>query len=204
MLNKDNYETPTTKSINYTNKLVKKQIVWWKTFFDVQAPYRWNLWQLKPGFTLDIGCGIGRNLINLQGKGIGIDHCLPSVQVARKRGLSAFKPDDFQTSKFNTPQKFDSILLAHVAEHMNQNEVLELLKEYIHLLKPGGKLIIITPQEVGYRSDPTHVELMNFSKLRNITKQLGLKTFKEYSFPFPRFFGYLFIYNEFISVNYKL
>jgi SAM-dependent methyltransferase len=192
-----------TQDKDYTNLLVEKQKVGWKRFFDVQAPYRWNLQRLKPGLTLDIGCGIGRNLINLKGKGIGVDHNLNSVQIARNLGLTAFTPEEFQNSAFNTCQKFDSLLLSHVAEHMKQKEVVELLKEYLPLLKPEGKLILITPQEAGYNSDPTHVEFMDFSRLQNITSQLGFKVFKEYSFPFPRVIGHFFIYNEFISVSCK-
>jgi 2-polyprenyl-3-methyl-5-hydroxy-6-metoxy-1,4-benzoquinol methylase len=192
-----------TQDKDYTNLLVEKQKVGWKGFFDVQAPYRWNLQRLKPGLTLDIGCGIGRNLINLKGKGIGIDHNLNSVQIARNLGLTAFTPEEFQNSAFNTSQKFDSLLLSHVAEHMKQKEVVELLKEYLPLLKPEGKLILITPQEAGYNSDPTHVRFMDFSRLQNITSQLGFKVFKEYSFPFPRVIGHFFIYNEFISVSCK-
>lgn len=203
MTSNDKFKTPTTQYMDYTNRLVKKQRIWWKRFFDVQAPYRWNLQRLKPGFTFDIGCGIGRNLINLKGNGIGIDHNLHSVQIARKRGLTVFTPEEFHTSPYNTPQQFDSLLLSHVAEHMNQKEVVELLTQYIHLLKLGGKLILITPQEVGYKSDSTHVEFMDFAKLRNIVDKLGLTTLKVYSFPFPRFFGNLFIYNEFISVSFK-
>ena len=201
MISKNNVEVSNTQDKEYTNLLVGKQIVGWKRFFDVQAPYRWNLQQLKPGLTLDIGCGIGRNLINLKGKGIGIDHNLNSVQVARNLGLTAFTPEEFQNSHFNTSQRFDSLLLSHVAEHMNQKKVSELLREYITLLKPKGKLIIITPQEAGYKSDPTHVEFMDFLKLCNITSQLGFKVLKEYSFPFPRVVGHFFMFNEFISVS---
>lgn len=203
MKNKDNSGSPTTQKIGYTSRLVEKQIVWWKRIFDVQAPYRWNLQRLKPGFTLDIGCGIGRNLINLKGRGVGVDHNLHSVKVALGRGLTVFTPDDFQTSPFNAPRQFDSLLLSHVAEHMTQKEVVELLRGYIHLLKPQGKLIIITPQEAGYKSDSTHIEFMNFSKLQSITEKLDFTISQEYSFPFPRFIGHFFIYNEFVSISYK-
>jgi 2-polyprenyl-3-methyl-5-hydroxy-6-metoxy-1,4-benzoquinol methylase len=192
-----------TKNFTYTNRLINKQKAGWKVFFDVQAPYRWNLQRLKPGFTLDIGCGIGRNLINLKGRGVGIDHNRDSVEIVRKLGLTAFTSEEFETSSYNQPQQFDSLLLAHVAEHMTQGEVIDILQQHRHLLKPHGKLIVITPQEVGYKSDPTHVEFMNFDKLRNIVRQSGFKIAKEYSFPFPRIFGNLFIYNEFISVSYK-
>lgn len=201
MIPNNDVEISNTQDKDYTNLLVEKQIVGWKRFFDVQAPYRWNLQRLKPGLTLDIGCGIGRNLINLKGKGVGIDHNLNSVQIARSLGFTAFTPEEFQNSAFNTSQKFDSLLLSHVAEHMNQKEVVELLREYITVLKPEGKLIIITPQEAGYESDPTHVEFMDFLKLRNVTSQLGFEVLKEYSFPFPRVIGHFFTYNEFISVS---
>ncbi|MGF1539126.1 MAG: class I SAM-dependent methyltransferase [Pleurocapsa sp.] len=203
MTPKNNIEIANTQNKDYTEFLVDKQRASWKRFVDVQAPYRWNLKRLKPGFILDIGCGIGRNLINLQGQGVGIDHNLDSVKVARSRGLKVFTPQEFDNSKFSNSQQFDSLLMAHVAEHMNQNEVIELLKKYIGFLKPGGKLILITPQEAGYNSDPTHCEFMDFSKLNNITNRLGFTRVDQYSFPFPRFIGRFFTYNEFISVSCK-
>jgi len=196
-------EIKDTRNSNYTDLLLKKQMVWWKRFLNVQAPYRWNLQRLKPGFTLEIGCGIGRNLIHLKGQGVGVDHNLPSVEFARNQGLTAFTPEEFEVSDFNIPQYFNTLLLAHVAEHMTQNEVVKLINKYIPFVKPGGRLIMIAPQEAGYKSDSTHVEFMDFPKLRNINKQLNLTVLQEYSFPFPRFIGHIFTYNEFISVSCK-
>lgn len=72
-----------TKNQSYSERLLNKQTAKWKEILDVQAPYRWNLQRLNLGFTLDIGCGIGRNLINLKGNGIGIDHNFHSVEVCR-------------------------------------------------------------------------------------------------------------------------
>jgi SAM-dependent methyltransferase len=194
-----------TESLDYTNRLINKQSPLWKKiaskYIDLQIPYRWNLKRLNPGLTLEIGCGIGRNLSTLQDLGIGIDHNIHSIEVCRSLGLHAFTPGEFQSSPFNKPNTFDSLLLAHVAEHMSLEKVIEVLSEYSNLLKPNGKLIIITPQEVGYRSDSTHVEFMDFSKLRYIHSNLNFRLINEYSFPFPRIFGHLFIYNEFISVS---
>lgn len=192
-----------TKNSDYTDVLLKKQIVWWKKLLDVQAPYRWNLRRLKPGLTLEIGCGIGRNLIHLAGQGIGVDHNAPSIEFARKQGLTAFTPDEFLKSEFNIPLFFDTLLLAHVAEHMTQAEAVNLLNEYLPYIKLGGRVILITPQEAGYKSDSTHVEFMDFPKLTKINLQLGLAILREYSFPFPRFIGRLFKYNEFISISQK-
>src|SRR6266478_9167810 len=110
---KNNPKVQDTKYSEYTDILRKKQIVKWKSLLNVQAPYRWNLLRLKPGYTLEIGCGIGRNLIHLKDQGIGIDHNIPSVEIARKRGLKAFTPEEFNGSDYNIPQLFDSLLLAH-------------------------------------------------------------------------------------------
>lgn len=187
----------------YTDLLVKRQLVWWKRLINVQAPYCWNLRRLHPGDTLDIGCGIGRNLAHLKGRGIGID-CNPnSVYVAKNRGFIAFTNEEFEISQYNTRNKFDSILFAHVAEHIGKRESAELLKKYIMLLKPGGRLIIISPQEAGYRHGPAHIEFIDFMKMRHIAEGLNLMIMREYSFPLPRIFGQVFTGNEFVSVSRK-
>ena len=83
----------------------------WKRWLNVQAIYRWNLRRLDPGVTLDIGCGIGRNLAHLPEQSVGIDvneHC---VREASTRGLTAFTPDEFRRSKYNRLGRFDAILL---------------------------------------------------------------------------------------------
>ena len=201
--NSNSAKQMTTQDNKYTDRLYENQYVWWKRILDVQRPYRWNLRRLKPGFILDIGCGIGRNLIHLNGSGVGIDHNPTSVEMARSKGLTAFTNEQFLSSEFNISDRFDSILLAHVAEHMTEDEVVKLLKLYIHLIKPQGRIIIITPQELGYRSDQTHVQFMDFARLCCIVNKVGLKVIKQYSFPFPRIFGRLFKYNEFVCVSEK-
>src|SRR5215468_2590796 len=88
-----------TEDRRYAARLIHQQeAILWKRWLDVQAPYRWNLRRLSPGFTLDIGCGIGRNLLHLAGDGVGIDHNAHSVEIARSRGLAAFTPGEFQAS----------------------------------------------------------------------------------------------------------
>ena len=187
----------------YTERLVRLQRAWWKRFLDVQAPYRFNLRRLQPGFTLEVGCGIGRNLEHLRGNGVGIDPNRYSVAVARERGLRAFTPDEFDASSWARPEAFDSLLLSHVAEHVPKDALLPLLRRYLAYVRGGGKLLLITPQEVGHRSDPTHVEFMDFARLREVIGALELRPEREYSFPFPRALGRVFIYNEFVSISRK-
>ena len=187
---------------DYAQRLIRLQGAPWKRLLRVQAVFRWNLRRLEPGFTLDIGCGIGRNLEHLRGQSVGIDtneHC---VRAARARGLIAFTPDEFRRAdQYNRPSRFDTILLAHVAEHMHESEAVVLLDQYLELLRPGGRLVLIAPQEAGFRSDATHVELMDFTRLQRISTRLGLVPERAFSFPFPRWAGRWFTYNEFVVVS---
>jgi len=189
-----------TNEKDYTDGLLNRQSAWWKKLFNVQLPYKYNIQSLKPGFVLDIGCGIGRNLLHLNGNGVGVDHNVTSVEVSKSRGLKAYTIDDFLKSNYNKPETFDSILLAHVAEHMTGDDFVGLLKQYIHLLKKDGRIIVITPQEKGFKSDDTHVQFMDFATIKELLKQIGFNTTRQYSFPFPRVIGYLFKFNEFVSI----
>ena len=190
-----------TRSREYTERLVRLQRAPWKRLLRVQAPYRWNLRRLRPGFTLEVGCGIGRNLEHLDGNAVGLDLNPFSVAEARRAGLGAFTPAEFRASSWCRPGVFDSLLLSHVAEHMRREELVALLREHLAYVRPGGLLILVTPQEVGFRSDPSHVEFLDLAALRRVADELGLAPVRDYSFPFPRFFGRLFVYNEFVSVS---
>lgn len=187
-----------TADEEYAQRLVALQRVWWKRLFDAQAPYRWNLARLRPGFVLEVGCGIGRNLANLRGAGVGIDHNAASVTVARQRGFIAFTPEEFRASGYAQEGKFDSLLLSHILEHLRPEEALVLIRTYLTFLRPGGQLIVETPQERGYRSDASHVRFLDFEAVEALYESVGATVERRSSFPFPRAAGRLFIYNEFV------
>lgn len=193
----------TTEGKDYTESLVTRQSAWWKTFFDVQYPYRKNIQSLNLGFVLDIGCGIGRNLLHLNGNGVGVDHNETSIKLCHNRGLNAYTNQDFFTSKYAKTKSFDSMLVAHVAEHITDADFDSLVKEYEPYLKDNGKIVIITPQELGYKSDPTHVQFVDFDKIKKQLENLGYTIQNQYSFPFPRFIGHIFKFNEFVTVAKK-
>jgi 2-polyprenyl-3-methyl-5-hydroxy-6-metoxy-1,4-benzoquinol methylase len=192
-----------TKDAAYAERLTKHGGVWWKRLVDVQAPYRLHLRALKLGFVLDVGCGIGRNLLNLGGNGVGVDHNEESVRRAVAEGLTAFTPEEFRASPFAREGRFDALLIAHVLEHMLAAEAVALVRGYLPFIRSEGRVVIITPQEVGYRSDPTHVEFVDEVALRELARALALETLATYSYPFPRPVGRVFKYNEFVLLARK-
>jgi glycosyltransferase involved in cell wall biosynthesis/SAM-dependent methyltransferase len=192
-----------TEDPAYAERLQRLQCSWWKGLLDVQRPYRWNLRRLRLGFVIDVGCGIGRNLQNLGGQAVGVDHNPDAVRIAQRRGFDAFLPAAFHASRYAIPDRFDSLLLSHVAEHLPFEETVGLLLEYLQFVRRGGRVVIETPQEFGFRSDHTHVHFVDFRELAHLARAAGLKPQSLYSFPFPRFMGRLFKYNEFVLVARK-
>lgn len=193
-----------TESAGYARRLVALEKVWWKRLLDVQAPYRMHLRRLKLGFVLDVGCGLGRNLAHLgKGLGVGVDHNAQSIALARSRGLEAFTVEQFDASPYARADSFDSILLSHVVEHMPEAAAVGLLAGYCRFLRPGGRIVLITPQEAGYRSDPTHVHFVDFGKAATMLRKARLELHRQYSFPLPRSLGRLFRYNEFVTIGTK-
>jgi SAM-dependent methyltransferase len=189
-----------TRGKEYAERLDTLEHRRWKQLFDVQRPYRWNLARLRLGRTLDVGCGIGRNLVNLAGNGVGVDHNAASVAKARARGQDAFTVEGFRASPHAVPGSFDSLLLSHVAEHMSAEEGIGLLQVYLPYVDPRGRLVVITPQEAGYRTDASHVRFVGFDEIHELLRAVGASPERSYSFPFPRPVGRVFAYNEFVVV----
>ena len=182
----------------YAERLNTLQSKKWKKWLNVQAPYRANLRRYRLGRTLDVGCGNGRNLAAMEAGSVGVDHNPHLVQSARDIGLEAYTSDEFfADAKLSAPGAFDAILASHLVEHLQYNEAVDVLRMYLPCVRPGGRVLLITPQERGHASDPTHVAFSDFAVLERLAVELGLKPTRKRSFPFPRFLGKLFIYNEF-------
>jgi 2-polyprenyl-3-methyl-5-hydroxy-6-metoxy-1,4-benzoquinol methylase len=192
-----------TASEGYTDRLRRLSGSRWKQVINVQAPYQWNLRRLALGKTLDIGCGIGRNWRSFGSGSVGTDHNEHSVAYCNEQGFEAHTPDDFFKKFSPESVSFDSLLIAHVFEHLTAEQDLGILHQYLPYLRSGGRVVIITPQEAGYASDASHVEFMPFEKVAQIVGKAGLKVEKHYSFPFPRRVGKVFKYNEFVFVAKK-
>jgi 2-polyprenyl-3-methyl-5-hydroxy-6-metoxy-1,4-benzoquinol methylase len=183
---------------DYADRLLRLQTPAWKRILDVQAPYRWNLRRLKPGRMLDVGCGVGRNLAHVPGA-VGVDPNNACVTAARRRGLEAYTPEELR----EPPASFDSILIAHVLEHLTPDEADGLARDYLGYLRPGGQLILITPQERTFAMDATHIWFVDFEVLDGLVKRWGLTPERAYSFPLPRWAGKVAPHVEFVVTARK-
>lgn len=182
-----------TTTRDYTARLLTRRLL------PTQAPYRWNLRRLRLGRVLDVGCGVGRNLRHCAPGSVGVDHNEHSVAAARELGLVACTPEEF-TASGAAPGDFDSLLCAHVLEHLDAGTARDLLATYVPYVRPGGRVVLITPQEAGFASDTTHVRFVDFEELVREARAAGLRVTRTYSFPLPRIAGRVFTYNEFVLV----
>jgi len=134
----------------------------------------------------------------VDGNGVGVDHNVSSVQECRDRGFEAYTPEGFAQADCGL---FDTILLSHVLEHLDEPAGEGLIAAYLPHLRPGGRVVLITPQEVGQRSDPTHVRLVDAAASRAMLEGLGARVVSSRSFPLPRWGGRLFVHNETVVVG---
>ena len=192
-----------TEGQEYAARLSTLSGARWKKVLNVQAPYRWRLRRQQLGRTLDVGCGLGRNLEVLAPGSVGVDHNPTSIRIARELGHEAYTVEEFLASEQATPESFDGMLLSHVIEHLDPQAGLALMRAYLPYLRPGGRVLFICPQERGYASDVTHVRWTTDHDLVDFSAELGLTPTKLPSFPLPRRAGRWFTYNEFAVLALK-
>ena len=133
---------------------------------------------------LEIGCGSGWQLEFLRQLGWtveGLDLDATAVKVASARGLRVHLGS---LNEQNFPENsFDAVVSSHVIEHVH--DPVGLLKECRRILRPDGKLVIITPNVASwghtwFRSNwlaldpPRHLHLFNATSLRRAAKDAGL------------------------------
>jgi hypothetical protein len=139
-----------------------------------------------------VGAGIGRTLEVLSPGSVGVDHNPDSVAFMRARGLTAQTIDEFARSETT----YNGLLCAHVLEHLEPGTQEEMLRPYVERLESGATVMIICPQERGFASDATHTDFVEGPRIAQVLESLGLTVHRSWSFPFPRWAGKYFTYNE--------
>lgn len=105
------------------------------------------------GRLLDVGSGDGRFLAKMQRLGwdvTGVEPDAQATRIARERHGVRVIESELEEAGFSDVE-FDVVTMSHVLEHLwNSAKVLE---ECWRVLKPGGKLVIVTPNlaSLGHR-----------------------------------------------------
>lgn len=116
---------------------------------------------------LDLGCGRGEWLMLLgrhQIVALGVDNNAAMLGEARQQGLDVIESDLLTYLRATDSNSIGAVTAFQVVEHLNQNILLELFQEASRVLRPGGVLLLETPnpenlQVAAYSFwlDPTHV-----------------------------------------------
>lgn len=106
---------------------------------------------VQGGRLLDIGCGDGGAILHLQKRGWsvhGIDFDPGAVEAARRRGIAVDLGDVAERSYPGA--SFDVVTLNHALEHLV--DVRKTLREVLRILRPGGQILIVTPNAASWLS----------------------------------------------------
>lgn len=148
----------------------------------MDAMVMWLPWH-PGGKLLEIGCGNGDRLAlfrDLGWKVSGIEPDAEAAQLANARELDVLA-DTLQPGTLPAAS-FDAILMSHVIEHIPHPH--ETIRECRRLLRPGGILIMLTPNtdSLGHRwfgrnwlhlDSPRHLHLFNSRNLSKLCSDVG-------------------------------
>ncbi|MEO6193060.1 MAG: class I SAM-dependent methyltransferase [Thermoanaerobaculia bacterium] len=149
-----------------------------------------------PGPVLDLGCGRGEALALLRDHGIagrGVDSSERMVQLCRDRGLEAEVGDLFAVLAGVAEGSLGGVISFHVIEHLPGAALDRLVRLAGRALKPGGVLILETPNPLSvvvaarnFWLDPTHVRPVHPESLKLMYELAGFDPVERLDLrPFP-------------------
>lgn len=160
-----------------------------KTRLQVYLPFITPLHQIYPGGEiLDLGCGRGEWLELMQEQGFrarGVDLDEGMLQACKELGLPVVHGDALTILSKLPEQSLAMVSGFHVIEHVTFDMALQLINEAWRVLKPGGLLILETPnpQNVlvacnNFYLDPTHEKPLPNQLLSFLTETAGFSRSK--------------------------
>lgn len=108
---------------------------------------------------VDLGCGEGYfvELLAEHGiHGIGVDFDRKCCEAAWERGINVVHQEALSYLAGLDAESMDGIFSAHLVEHLSYETVTELLRRAYRVLKPGGVIVLTTPNVRGLYS---HLEM---------------------------------------------
>jgi SAM-dependent methyltransferase len=140
---------------------------------------------IPPGRLLDVGCGDGTIMARLRRLGWSAEGTEVDAEAAAhartEHGLTVHL-GPLETLGF-PDDAFDAVVMNHVIEHVH--DPVSLLKECRRILRPGGRLIVVTPNAMslghrifgkdwGHLDPPRHLHLFSRGTLRDCAEKAGL------------------------------
>ena len=132
---------------------------------------------------VDIGCGRGEWLELLRAKGItayGVDSNPEVATRAAARGLDVRTANGLDHLRDAGERTLSAVTAFHVAEHLPLDALIELIDLSLRALRPGGKLVLETPNpanvSVGASTfwlDPTHIRPLPSDLLSFLVRSRG-------------------------------
>lgn len=98
-----------------------------------------------PGKLMEIGCGAGDNLVLMRTLGWVVEGVeIDPIACLKARQMHGLTVHEGTLESRNYPENsFDAITMNHVIEHVF--DPVAILKECFRIIKPGGKVVVITP-----------------------------------------------------------
>ncbi len=159
--------------------------------------------KLLKGKTIDFGCGTGELLYKLPSGSIGIEINQTTVQYCQGKGLNVYlynqRSDNYQLSDLAPTNRYESLLLSHIVEHLEHpEEVLRLLFKTARRLDIK-RVVLIVPGKKGFKLDPSHRTFIDFSFLKQheLFMTEGFRIVNQRYFPINlKFIENFFTYHE--------
>jgi len=167
-----------------SRELIKERL---KVYLPFIEPFK-NIYKKEELKVLDLGCGRGEwiELVSENGfKALGVDIDDGMLQACKTLNLDVIHIDALEFLKKSPDDSFVVVSGFHIAEHLQFDVLQNLTKEALRVLKPGGLLILETPNPenirvatVNFWTDPTHIRPLPPLLLSFLTEHYGFERVK--------------------------
>src|SRR4051794_40477067 len=140
---------------------------------------------------VDLACGDGDFVALLLEQGVdasGVDADVKTCADAQAKGLPVICQNVFDYLAATASASVDGLFCAHLVEHLSYPQVIQLIHEAARILRPGGRIILATPD---CRSLFAHLDMYYLH-------------FGHVSFYHPRLLSFLLEHEGLISVTYDV